>query len=454
MLNDRQIAAAKKRKDSYWLTDKAPGRGVGRLVLRVMPSGAKRWYYRYTDTSGKRVHLPVGDYRTDGRGVSLSAARDKAAKLRDLHKVNESKDVREYLAQQEAVRRAEEAAQRRAAEDASRNTLRTLLHEYVEHLKRNGKYSADDTRRTLAMYVLKSEYADRPAADVTASDFVELLRRITEADKGRTAAKVRSHLHAAYALAARAELDPAASGCFLRFGLQVNPISPISAMSQFSCVRDRTLTQAELRAYMRRIQAESPITSAALWLSLLLGGQRPAQVLRLRVSDVDLEARTVRLVDSKGRRMQPRVHVLPLSEAAHSLLAPIITARTADMSPDRSDFVFTTNGRVTMRIETLSSAVAAISKSMVKAKEARSPFQMRDVRRTSETMLASMGISKDLRAQILSHGIGGVQDQRYDRHDYMTEKRRALETWAVRLREIAEDRPTGGNVISIGSKAA
>jgi hypothetical protein len=56
-------------------------------------------------------------------------------------------------------------------------------------------------------------------------------------------------------------------------------------------------------------------------------------------------------------------------------------------------------------------------------------------------MLAGMGISKDVRAQILSHGLGGVQDRHYDRHEYMEEKRQALEVWYARLVEIASGTP-------------
>jgi hypothetical protein len=59
--------------------------------------------------------------------------------------------------------------------------------------------------------------------------------------------------------------------------------------------------------------------------------------------------------------------------------------------------------------------------------------------------MASMGISRDLRAQIQSHGLGGVQQRHYDRHDYREEKRKALEAWATRLIE----GPPPGNVVPI-----
>jgi hypothetical protein len=60
------------------------------------------------------------------------------------------------------------------------------------------------------------------------------------------------------------------------------------------------------------------------------------------------------------------------------------------------------------------------------------PFDLRDVRRTAESMLAAQGVSRDLRAQLLSHGLSGVQ-QRYDRYDYIREKCEALLAWEAHL---------------------
>ena len=56
-----------------------------------------------------------------------------------------------------------------------------------------------------------------------------------------------------------------------------------------------------------------------------------------------------------------------------------------------------------------------------------------DLRRTAETMMAAMHISRDLRAQIQSHGLGGVQAKHYDRHDYRMEKLDALTQWARKV---------------------
>jgi hypothetical protein len=74
---------------------------------------------------------------------------------------------------------------------------------------------------------------------------------------------------------------------------------------------------------------------------------------------------------------------------------------------------------------------------MVEKRETANTFSFGDIRRTIETMMAAMGIHKDTRAQVQSHGLGGVQARHYDRHDYMPEKRAALEAWGNKIEEIA-----------------
>lgn len=99
--------------------------------------------------------------------------------------------------------------------------------------------------------------------------------------------------------------------------------------------------------------------------------------------------------------------------------------------------MFSTNGRVPLRKETVALLVTEIAKEMKKAGELeRGPFPMRDLRRTAETHMTALGISSDVRAQIQSHGLGGIQARHYDRHDYMPEKRAALEKWSMRFRNL------------------
>jgi hypothetical protein len=56
-------------------------------------------------------------------------------------------------------------------------------------------------------------------------------------------------------------------------------------------------------------------------------------------------------------------------------------------------------------------------------------FTFRDIRRTCETLLASIGVDRETRAQLLSHGRSGVQAKHYDRYNYLAEKQAALVKW-------------------------
>ena len=80
------------------------------------------------------------------------------------------------------------------------------------------------------------------------------------------------------------------------------------------------------------------------------------------------------------------------------------------------------------------------------------PFNLRDIRRTCETRLAAIGINKDTRAQLLSHGISGVQAKHHDRYDYLAEKREALEVWEHYLK--SGEKPAPKVVKLSGRRAA
>ena len=172
-----------------------------------------------------------------------------------------------------------------------------------------------------------------------------------------------------------------------------------------------------------------------LLLCLLLGGQRPTQLLRAKLVELDLSANTITLFDPKGARSQPRVHILPLTDEAARILN-----RLAERS---ASFVNGSNGKSSLlfyrwRYERAPgwdcvSFVNDIATEMVEAKELRENFQLRDLRRTCKTMLAAMGMSSDKRVQVQSHWLGGVQSRHYDRHNYMKEKRSTLKKWNLHL---------------------
>jgi integrase len=425
-----------------WLTD-GGSRGTGRLAARVARNNVHLYFQYYEGANRKR--LPLGPYDESGeRGLSLVEARDRSVVLSTLYR-NGVKDLHSHVESQledEAdARKAAELAVAIAAEEAKRGTLKQLLSAYVKHLEQAGKMSAKDVRSIFDKHVFKAsaELGGRKASELSIDDFVGLIGRLVEAGKGRTADKLRSYLRSAYQLALESKTNPAAPLTLRTYGIQINPIASIGALSQFNRPRERVLSSVELGALLRRFDdLDSGPQKDSLQLLLLLGGQRPVQLLRLKATDVDLAAGTLTLYDPKGARQQPRAHVLPLLAEAKSVLS----RRLDGLAPGEP--VFSTDGKHAVRVETLGAQISSLVMQMLASDppEARESFQLRDLRRTCETQMAALKISRDVRAQLQSHGLGGVQARHYDRHSYFAEKKQALQKWAKHLKKLEAAQPS------------
>jgi hypothetical protein len=89
------------------------------------------------------------------------------------------------------------------------------------------------------------------------------------------------------------------------------------------------------------------------------------------------------------------------------------------------EFIFsTTAGKKAIHHTSLPDHFASIAGSAeVASKGAEGLFQGRDIRRSIETRLQALGVSREVRAQLLSHGrTPGVQQKHYERHNYLKEK--------------------------------
>ena len=346
-------------------------------------------------------------------------------------------------------------ARAEAARQAKSGTLKTLLNSYISHLERQGKSSSRDAKNLIRKNIFDTDafphLAEMKAREITPEDVSAILARLIDRGAGRTAGKLRAYLRAAYAAGLQSSNDPTIHPDLHGFHLISNPaaVVPAKAFTQYNVASERALNVTEMTAFLNAVdKLDDGLTKDVLQVGLLLGGQRVAQLTRVAPADVDMDAPTITLLDKKGARKKPRTHRLPLTDRAAAIVKRWLDRALEDQEEDQDEederpalFIFTNNRKVPVRVETISGAVSDISEAMVKAKTARAPFMLRDIRRTCETMLAAMGISKDLRAQIQSHGLGGVQDRHYDRHEYMDEKRRALEAWSARLQEIEAIEP-------------
>jgi len=420
-LTVKGLAALKPGK---WLSEDG-NRGEGSLRAKGGPNGA-RFYFRHRTSSGAYDDFPIGSFDEAGkRGLSLAQARDRAKRLRDRYTAGEH-DLRATLEteQREAERqRVAEGAAVEAAAAKQKATLGVLLTAYVAQLRKDGKKRPREVETALQLHVEKAWPLlwATPAESVTTEDCLAVVAKLVNEGKLRHAGKIRSYVRAAYGVAIRARHDAQMLPSLRELRLSVNPARDLAPIEGGSKARDRSLSVAELRSYWKRINKLPDPAGAVLRLHLLTGGQRIEQLSRLTVDDLDTDAESVRILDYKGRRKQPRFHEIPLIPAAHEALK-------AMSGGNAGTFLFTvTAGSKGVAYKTVHSYVQDVVMAMTSEGELeKGPFTPGDVRRTVETRLTAEGVSKDVRAHVQSHGLGGVQSRHYDKYEYIAEKREAL----------------------------
>ncbi len=449
-ISAREIAAM---KPNTWLADAAV-RGAGGLVFYSSRAGTITAFFRHTTSDGKTDRLALGAYDPSGRsGLRLVELREKAGELSKLYQAG-TRDLRAHFAEQErltaeagaqakAAAEAAQAAAKRAEEERNRYSLAALLRAYCDHLERHGKaQSARDARSLFKVNILDPapELAALPAREVSKAALATRIREVRESGRERSAGKTRAYLFAAYNLALRAEGDTEAPAAMIAFQIAINPVAGIKAIPVRPC--SRVLSREELRAFIAKLGPS--LTDQALRLALYAGGQRGEQLLRARVSDFDPSSGILRLLDPKGRRQLPREHRLPLGPVAVEQVKALVASAKAQR-PEEADPPLFAAPRGVLSLDTLSHRVSELA-----AELGGPPFLFRDLRRTAETEMAAIGFSVDLRAQLLSHGLGGVQALHYDRHSYQTEKQAALEAWERHLE--GQEPATGATVVSIATR--
>ncbi len=407
----------------------------GALQARKLANGAVQLYWRYSH-SGKTNREPIGVYdptappkklQPTQRGYGLAAALEKCRSLADVHiERADTGGLREVKAEKRKTFLVQKAVE---AEKSTR-TLQKLLDAYVAHLKKQGRRSHVDAHQIFKSHLTAAwpAVAEAPAVDLTPDQVLDMLRRLIESSKGRTANKLRSYLRAAYQCALDVRTTASIPVVFKGFGVVFNPAAQTRRSPQFDRADKRPFSRAELRAYWSLIGKRAGCEAATLRLHLLTGGQRIEQFVRLRWADVSSDALTI--FDGKGRPGQgPRPHQIPLLPEARTAVASL--TREGEFA------ISTTDGTKPISVRTMAAWAHAI------VGESIDGFQLKRIRSGVETLLAAQGVSREVRGHLQSHGLTGVQARHYDGHDYMPEKRKAIE---ILVREVCHSKSvdTGG----------
>lgn len=401
--------------------------------------GAKAFIFQSKLKDGSTIRRTIGDVRAWG----IDEAKEEARRLQTI--IDRGDDPRELdreKAQAKADAEAATEAAKKEVEDRKQYSMRALCDVYCGYLQsRDKKLSARQARSMINVHVHVAHPAISavPASEVTSDHIATIVRCVIEQDKERAAGILRSYLSAAFNCARKARYNAKLPAAFIPFGVSINPVEPIAAIP--AARGERTLTADEVKAYLSAI-SEDDLSSQALRLALLAGGQRMAQLLRAKVTDYDPQTKTLRLLDGKGTRLTPREHFLPLATKGAALVESLVK---------RAEKLKTTQLFSSTGTKQLSVNMPGIRCAEIRVDMECEPFNLRDIRRTCETMLASLGVSRDTRAQLLSHGISGVQAAHYDRYEYAKEKRAALVAWEQRLDDIATGK-NSANVVQIKRK--
>ncbi len=304
-------------------------------------------------------------------------------------------------------------------QQAKGDTVAAVIAEFIERYQKPRNRAWREVERVLVREL--ASWADRLIRSITKRDVLELLDGIVDRGSPYMANCTLAHTRKLFAWAVDRDIVTA------------SPIAGVKAPAG-EASRDRVLTDGELVAVWRAAEALGWPFGPLVKL-LIITGQRIGEVSRMRWQDLDLAGAEWSMPAAAVKTKKP--HVVPLSALALEIIEGL--PRTAD------GYVFPA------RAASNRNPVSGFSK--IKARLDRlsgvSGWRYHDLRRTVATGLQRLGVRLEVTEAVLGHvsgsraGIVGV----YQRHEYGTEKRHALDAWSRELERLIGRR--GAKVIAL-----
>jgi integrase len=252
-----------------------------------------------------------------------------------------------------------------------------------------------------------SRWDRRPLSSITRSDVQRVLDGVLDRGKPIMANQLLAHTKCMFNWAVERDLietSPAA---------KVKPPSP-------KVERERVLTDPEIYEVWHGANRLGWPFGPLVQL-LVLTAQREGEVAAMRWVDLDLDKR-IWTLPSKTTKAG-RAHLVPLSATA----VKIIKAQ-----PRLSAYVFP--GRRTDGAR----PVCGFSKTKLRLDKicGVAGWRFHDLRRSTATKLAELGVPPHVTEKILNHAsanVAGPMGKIYQRYEYLDERRAALENWAAAL---------------------
>lgn len=414
-------------------SDRLLGDGDG-LFLRIRPNGSKTWIVEYEFAGRRRKHR-LGVYAPSGAPgesitawlehgrLSLAQARSIAASWKSQRRAGHD-PVADWQAKLAARAAAEEAERLAAQKELEQPTVRDAIDRFMaKHI--DGKKSAAAIRYRLERLV--PHLGDQKLRDVRRQDIIRAIEKIAEGQHdGRPAKQMAGEvLIQAKRLWRFAETrewtDRSCIESLARRDFDARPRK-----------RDVTLTLGEVAELWKvlgdkkRCKADA-VTIAALRL-LILTGQREREVTDAEWSEFDLEEAVWRIPGKRTKMGKPHlVHLAPQAVCMLQQLKSVTGAGVhvfpSPLKPNKPILGRSVNAALTSLF-----ARGALGSVTI--------CHVHDLRRTLITRLPDVGFDPFIGHKIANHVLPGVLAH-YNYHEYLPERKAALEAWAARIEALA-----------------
>jgi integrase len=385
--------------------------GLPGFGLRVSSKGRRTWIVRYR-IKGRKVKgsMSLGTVNsTEFGSTEFTEARGAA------------KDA--LRAAEKGFDPAEPKRQERHAE-----TVHELGGRYIEEYAKKRKRSWRTDERTLKRDIYP-EIGNMKALSVRRADVRQILRKIIDREAPYMANRTLELLRTMFGWAIDEEIA----------GVEHNPCQGIKRPGEEHS-RDRTLSADEIATFWKALSGPLPGMPKRVALALkleLVTAQRTGELVGAKWSELDRENEKVWTIPAEKAK-NGLAHRVPLSDLALDILAEIKKLSGA------SRWLFPSPvGDKPMTTRAVNHAVLRVLDKLGVGE-----VRPHDLRRTAASGMTSMGIPRFTVARILNHVERGVTSV-YDRHSYDPEKRRALEAWAGRLKEIISGTTQPSNITEL-----
>jgi integrase len=452
---------------------------AGRGLYLKRTAGGAQWLYRYeSPVTGKQVRAQL--WANDELGLisfpdaSLDEARTRAAAMRaavaagidPVIRALEGRQARERaveLARLEHERQAR-AAVEAAAAAALRVTVRTLFGQWqraelspqvLSDGTRTGRKDGGEWVRQSFERRLFPKVGETAAADVRKSDLLGILDECKVSRHRRTANVLLADMRQMFRFAVEREI------------VVRNPLDGIkrATIGGKDVARDRVLGDHELKLLWSAVPKAkmAPRSATAVWL-ILATACRVGEAMAARWEQVDFERRTWHLPETKNQRS----HLIHLSGFALQQLKVLHELR--EITKDASDhdilapWLFpnsAANGPVDIKsfgkqLADRQRAPERQLRNRAKSTEALllpgGRWTAHDLRRTSATLMARLGISTDVIEECLNHKLQSKMARVYIQDRRLLEQAHAFDALGSRLQAVVLGEATS-NVIPLRGAA-